>query len=316
MPEHGHVNETEWETIGFLLFVELEGQDMETGSGWTFGGFLTDDRLTLLLAMALNVIYAFVILGVALFVASWAKRRVENFSFRHPRVDKTLFSFLGNLARYGIIAVALVFVLQRFGIQATSLVAVIGAAGLAIGLALQGTLSNLASGIMLVLFRPFRVGDSIEAGGQSGTVKEISLFYSELRTYDGLQIIIPNSDIWSSSIKNYSTNSTRMVDHKIGVSYGSDLKTAERILNDLIANDPRSLQTPEPFVAVTELADSAVIFTVRVWANAGDWWGLRNDLLRGIKDRFDEAGVEIPFPTQTLVYDPTKAAGDPKVPAQ
>lgn len=279
-----------------------------TQFGWD--EIVTDERITLALAMALNVIYAIVIFVIALAVAGWARRRVEAFAKRHPRVDATLFGFLGNVMKYAILVLALIFVLSRFGIQTTSLVAVIGAAGLAIGLALQGTLSNLAAGVMLVMFRPFRVGDYIEAGGQAGSVREISLFYTEMATYDGLQIIMPNSDIWSSAIKNYSTNPTRMMDLTIGVSYGSDLQTAQDILERIASSDPRALQDPAPFVKVKDLGASSVDFVFRVWANRADWWALKCDLTRRIKEEFDAAGVQIPFPTQTLVYDPPPSASD------
>ena len=275
--------------------------------GFNLNGLVTDERVTLAIAMALNVIYAIVIFAVALMVAGWARRRVEAFARRHPRVDATLFGFLGNVVKYTIMVMALIFVLSRFGIQTASLVAVIGAAGLAIGLALQGTLSNLAAGVMLVLFRPFRVGDYIEAGGQAGSVREISLFYTELASFDGLQVILPNSDIWSSAIKNYSANPTRMMDLTIGVSYGSDLQTAQEVLERIAHGDPRALQDPAPFVKVKELGASSVDFVFRVWANRADWWALKCDLTRRIKEEFDAAGVDIPFPTQTLVYDPPSA---------
>ncbi|MGO4851974.1 mechanosensitive ion channel family protein [Phaeovulum sp. W22_SRMD_FR3] len=268
-----------------------------------FTGWLTEERVTLAIALALNVVYAIVILILALAIAGWVKRRIEALSKSYPRLDATLFGFLGNLVRYLILAMAAIFVLGRFGIQTTSLVALIGAAGLAIGLALQGTLSNLASGVMLILFRPFRVGDYIEAGSEAGTVVEISLFYTELRSYDGLQLIIPNSDIWSSSIKNYSANATRLVDLTIGVSYDSDLKRAEEVLAGIAASDPRVLADPEPFIKVKELGDSSVNFVFRVWSARSDWWALKCDLNRAIKDAFDEAGVGIPFPTQTVIYD-------------
>lgn len=267
---------------------------------WRLDGLVTDERITLAIAMALNVVYAVVILVVALFIAAWARRRVEALTRRYPKADATLFGFLGSLVKYVILAMAAIFVLNRFGIQTTSLVAVIGAAGLAIGLALQGTLSNLAAGVMLVMFRPFRVGDFIEAGGQTGGVREISLFYTELATYDGLQIIVPNSDIWASAIKNYSANPTRMMDMTIGVSYGSDLQKAQEVLERIATSDPRALADPAPFVKVKELGASSVDFVFRVWAVRADWWALKCDLTRRIKEEFDANGIDIPFPTQTL----------------
>lgn len=280
----------------------------EETTGWSWQGLIEDDRVAVIVAMAMNVIYAMLILVVALMLANWAKARIEGFARRHPKVDATLFGFLGNIAKWAVLVIALIFVLNRFGIQTTSLVAVIGAAGLAIGLALQGTLSNLAAGIMMVVFRPFRVGHYIEAGGQAGSVMEISLFYTELKTYDGLQVIVPNSDIWSSAIKNYSVNPTRMMDLTVGVSYGSDLQKAQEILERLATSDPRALADPAPFVKVKELGASSVDFVFRVWANSSDWWVLKCDLTRRIKEEFDANGIEIPFPTQTLFMD--RAAPD------
>jgi len=283
---------------------------MDNISPALFADYITAERIDTVIALSLNVAYALVILIVALAFSGWAKRRIEGIAARHPRMDPTLFGFLGNIAKYIILAMATIFILNRFGIQTTSLVALIGAAGLAIGLALQGALSNLAAGVMIILFRPFRVGHFIEAGSASGTVREISLFFTELKTYDGLQLILPNSDIWSSSIKNYSVNATRLVDLTIGVSYDSDLRTAEKVLKQIAEEEPRILAEPEPFIKVRELGDSSVDFVFRVWANSADWWALKCDLNRAIKEGFDAEGVGIPFPTQTVIYAPD--AGDPR----
>jgi small conductance mechanosensitive channel len=270
-------------------------------------GWLTQDRIDVAIAMALNVLYAIVILIVSQIIANWAKRRIEGVAKRHPRLDVTLFGFIANVVKYVILAMAAIFILNRFGIQTTSLVALIGAAGLAIGLALQGALSNLAAGVMIIMFRPFRVGQYIEAGSVAGTVQEITLFFTEMKSYDGLQVIVPNSDIWSSAIKNYSVNTTRLVDLTIGVSYDSDLRVAERILKQIAEEDPRVLDDPAPFIKVRELGDSSVDFVFRVWANSSDWWALKCDLNRAIKEGFDAEGVGIPFPTQTVIYAPEAA---------
>lgn len=263
--------------------------------------WLTEDRLNAAIALALNVIYAFVIIIVALVVANWLRGRIVGVAERHPRADATLFGFLGSLAKYAVLAFAAIFVLNRFGIQTTSLVAVVGAAGLAIGLALQGTLSNLAAGVMLILFRPIRAGDFVEAAGASGTVKDISLFFTELATPDNVQLIIPNGQIWSSAITNYSVNPTRRVDLTFGVSYDTDLKKADRVLNALVSADSRVLADPAPFVKVTALGDSSVDFTVRVWTARTDWWDVTCDLQRAVKDAFDREGIDIPFPTRTVL---------------
>lgn len=266
-------------------------------------GWITPDRVDAAILMALNVLYAIVILLVALMVSGWARRKITAAGEKHARLDPTLFGFLGNLAKYAVLAMAVIFVLNRFGIQTTSLVALIGAAGLAIGLALQGTLSNLAAGVMIILFRPFRVGHYIEAGSEAGTVREISLFYTELKTYDGLQIIVPNGDIWASAITNYSVNDTRMIDLTVGVAYDADLKRAETILRRIAESDPRSLPDPAPFVKVKSLGDSSVDFVYRVWTKTSDYWVTRCEMTEAIKLEFDKAGIGIPFPTRTLVLE-------------
>jgi small conductance mechanosensitive channel len=262
---------------------------------------LNEPHVIALVAVAANVVYAIVIIVAAILFSGWVRRRIVALAQRHHRVDATLFGFLGSLAQYAVLAFAAVFVLNRFGIQTTSLVALIGAAGLAIGLALQGTLSNLAAGVMLILFRPFRAGDYIAAGGNSGTVKEITLFYTELATPENVQVIVPNSDIWSSSITNYSVNPTRRVDLTVGVSYDSDLKKVDRVLNELVAAEGRGLAEPAPFIKLVNLGDFSVDFAVRVWVNRTDWWDTKCDLTRAVKDRFDSEGIDIPFPTRTLV---------------
>ena len=269
---------------------------------------ITEERIDLALQMALNVVYAIVILIVALGVAGWARRRVLAMADRHARLDKTLFSFLGSMVKYAILVLAGIFILNRFGIQTTSLVALIGAAGLAIGLALQGTLSNLAAGVMLIIFRPFRGGDFVEVAGTSGTVKEITLFFTELASLDNVQIIIPNGDVWSSKIVNYSTNPTRRVDLTIGVAYDSDLKEVDRVLHAILAEDGRIHAEPAPFIKVKALGDSSVDFAVRAWVDAADWWDTTCDLTRAVKDRFDAEGIDIPFPTRTLTGHVAKAA--------
>lgn len=254
-----------------------------------------------LLGNIFNLIFAAAILIAGFLLAGWVKRFITDKALDHEELDITLFTFIGSLARYAIIAFTVIMVLARFGVQTTSLIAVIGAAGLAIGLALQGTLSNVAAGVMLMIFRPFRMGQYIEAGGHAGTVKEVNLFTTELATPDNVQIIIPNGAIWSGSIVNYSHHDTRRVDLVFGVGYGSDLKVAEAALRKLIDEDDRILDTPEPFLMVTELGPSAVDFTMRVWCARADYAPLKFDLTRGAKEALDKAGVDIPFPTTTVI---------------
>ncbi len=263
----------------------------------TLGDVLT---ITWLAQVLGNVLVAIVIIILAFIVAGWVKRRIVAISTRHARIDNTLFGFLGNLARYTILAFAAVFVLNRFGVQTASLVALIGAAGLAIGLALQGTLSNIAAGVMMVLFRPFKVGDFISVAGHMGTVKDISIVMTELASLSNTQIIIPNSDVWGSSIENYSVYPMRRAEWNFGVSYGANLADAERIIRDTIMSDPRSQDTPEPFLQVNNLNDSSVDFLVRVWVSSADFFQYQADMKRKVKEALDAGGVEIPFPTRTL----------------
>ncbi|MGD1869132.1 MAG: mechanosensitive ion channel family protein [Neomegalonema sp.] len=264
---------------------------------------------SILAAYAVNVAVAAAILIVGYVFAGWAGSAVKSMGERNERVDNTLASFFGSIIRYAIRAMVAIAVLERFGVETTSLVALIGAAGLAIGLALQGTLSNLAAGVMLIMFRPFKVGDYVDAGGHSGTVKGIALFTTELATVDNVQIIMPNGAIWGSPIVNYSAHDDRRVDLVFGVSYDSDLKVAEQALNDVIAADQRVKDAPAaPFVAVTNLGDSSVDFTVRVWCDAADYWMLKFDLTRAVKEKFDATGVDIPFPTTTVMGVAASAA--------
>lgn len=248
-----------------------------------------------------NVALAGIIAVAAVAVSGWVKSWIVRYAREYDHIDETLFSFLGAMARYAILALAGIFILAQFGVQTTSLVALIGAAGLAIGLALQGTLSNIAAGVMLIVFRPFKVGDFVDVNGGSGTVKEINLFTTELATVDNLQLIIPNKDVFGSAITNYSHHDQRRVDLIFGVGYGANLKAAEAAIRGEIDKDDRILRDPEPFVKVGNLGDSSVDFYTRVWVDRADYFGVKCDLQRSVKEALDKAGVEIPFPTRTIV---------------
>lgn len=261
---------------------------------------MNQTTIDFLLQLAVNVLSAAAILIVALWFSGWVRARIDGLSGRHPRIDPTLFGFLASLARYAILAVAVIFVLGRFGFQTTSLVALVGAAGLAVGLALQGTLSNFAAGVMLIIFRPVKSGDFVIIAGEMGTIREINMFFTELTTTDNVQVILPNSDVWSRPITNYSVHDTRRCDLSFGVSYSTDLRRAEAVIRDAIAADERVLSEPEPFVKVSNLGESSVDFTVRVWCNSADWWPLKCDLTRAVKEAFDTARIEIPFPTRSV----------------
>jgi len=254
----------------------------------------------LVTSYGLSVIGAIVILIVGFMIAGWVRGSVNKALSRIQKVDVTLRSFFASLAYYAVVVFTIIAVLAQFGVQTTSFIAVLGAAGLAIGLALQGTLSNVAAGVMLLLFRPFKVGDYIEGGGLAGTVKSITLFVTELATPDNVQIIAPNSQLWGSAIKNYSFHATRRVDIVIGIAYEDDIDKALTAIVDECKKDSRVLADPEAMAAVTDLGDSSVNFTVRVWCNAADYWALKFELTKNLKNRMDAEEISIPYPQRTV----------------
>lgn len=259
-----------------------------------------DTAVEVVAAYGLNVVGAIVILVVGLMFAGWAQRATNRGLSRFDRFDVTLRGFFASMARYAIIVITVLAVLNRFGVQTTSLIAVLGAAGLAVGLALQGTLSNLAAGVMLLIFRPYNVGDYIEADGQGGTVQTLTLFVTNMNTPDNVRIVIPNSRIWGASIKNYSFNPTRRVDLTIGIAYEDDIGKAMDTIRQVIGADTRAQAEPAPLLAVAELADSSVNLVVRVWCAAGDYWPLKFDLTRAIKEKLDTEGISIPYPQRQV----------------
>ena len=271
---------------------------IQIAEGTTVGDILTVEWM---LGALGNLVLALCILLVGFTIAGFVKRRITGFADRSRHLDITTGSFLGNLARYAIMALTVVFVLQNFGLQTTSLVALLGAAGLAIGLALQGVLGGVAAGVMLVIFRPFKVGDFIEVDGEMGTVKDISIFTTELASLDNVQIVIPNANVWGNTITNYSVYGTRRAEWTFGVSYGSNLAQAERIIRETIEADPRTLMDPSPFLQVNALGDFSVDFLVRYWVASSDFFQYQADMKRRVKEALDAGGVEIPFPTRHVI---------------
>ena len=261
------------------------------------------DLLTLefLISIFGNVLGAIVILFIGFVVSGWVRGRLTALGQNNRHLDVTLFNFLGNIARYVIIGFAFLFVLNTFGVQTTSVVAVIGAAGLAIGLALQGTLSNVAAGVMLIFFRPIKIGDFVEVNDQLGTVKDITLNYTELASLGNVQIIIPNSEVWGNTIVNYSIYPTRRAEWTFGVGYGVNLKHAEDVIRETIMADERSKSDPEPFIQVNNLNSSSVDFLVRVWCDSSVYFQYQADMKRKVKEALDAADINIPFPTRTIV---------------
>lgn len=260
---------------------------------------MAPETFELMVNYALRVISALIILIAGWIIGSTAQSRVN----RIPKLDKTLGSFLGGFVKYIILAVAIVTVLGQFGVQTASFLAVLGAAGLAIGLALQGTLSNVAAGMMLLLLRPFNVGDYITYGSnQGGTVKSLSLFGTELATADNVYIYAPNSTIWNSTIMNYSRNTKRRHDFAVGISYGDSIDTAFDVLNKVLSAEKRLLQDDgkKPQIMVDTMGDSAVNLKIRIWCLSSDYWDLKWDMTKAFKEALDEAGITIPFPSRTL----------------
>jgi small conductance mechanosensitive channel len=244
-----------------------------------------------------NLIAAILILIVGLLLASWVGRLVKRTVENHPRMDNTFAATLSSIARYAIILIVLVATLSQLGFQTTSLIAALGAIGLAIGLALQGTLANIAAGFMLLWLRPFRVGDVIEGGGITGTVREVGLFASELHTYDGVYHFVPNSELWNKRIANYTRLKTRMVDLSFGVSYDDDISAAQQILIALAVSDERIIDEPvKPIAFVSSLDDSSVTIGLRAWVASQDYWPTRRSLTEHGKLELEKAGLTIPFP--------------------
>ena len=272
--------------------------ETELWQGKTIADLLT---LEFLASAAGSVIGALVILLLGWIISSWLQTRVENLGKRNKHLDEMLFEFLASIVRYVVLGFTILFVLNTFGVKTTSVVAVIGAAGLAIGLALQGTLSNVAAGVMLILFRPIKIGDFVVIASEMGTVKQINLNYTVLADLSNVQVIVPNSEVWGNVITNYSVNPTRRAEWTFGVGYGANLKTAEEIIRSTIMADERAHTDPEPFIQVNNLGDSSVDFLVRVWCSAGDYFAFKADMTRKVKEALDEGGVDIPFPTRTIV---------------
>lgn len=249
----------------------------------------------------MSTIKALIVLIVGWTVAGMIARTVRRKVNASEEIDNTLGNFAASIVRWAILLMVLVAVLSIFGIEATSLVAMMGAATLAIGLALQGTLSDLAAGFMLILFRPYKLGQYVDIGGTSGTVKDLNLFITELVTPDNVQIIMPNGQAWGAVITNYSAHDTRRVDLVFGIDYGDDANKAMQIILDVAKAEGRVLDDPEAWVRVTNLGDSSVDITARLWCTADDYWNLKFDLTQAVKEAFDKGGISIPYPHTVMV---------------
>ncbi|MEX3010294.1 mechanosensitive ion channel family protein [Hoeflea sp. TYP-13] len=244
---------------------------------------------------------ALIFLVIGYMAAGWVSRMIRKRVLADPNLDDTLGVFFASIAKWLILAVVVIAVLQVFGFQATSLVAVLGAATLAIGLALQGTLQDIAAGVMIVIFRPFKLGQYVDIAGTAGTVKNLNLFVTELVTPDNVQIVVPNGKVWGSIITNYSANDTRRVDITFGIDYGDDADKAMDIILKCAGEDKRVHGNPEPWVRVVNLGDSSVDITTRLWCNAADYWDLKFAMTKTVKEAFDKEGISIPYPHQVEI---------------
>lgn len=247
-----------------------------------------------------NIIGAIIILGVGWWLSGTAARAIARLVERQPYVDPTLRGILKQLVRWGLLVLVFVAALNQLGVATTSVLAALGAIGLAIGLALQGTLSNIAAGIMLLWLRPFRIGDYIEAGNAAGTVDDVGLFASHLRTFEGVSLFVPNSELWGTKIINYTRSSPRMVREAFGIAYEDDIATARKALLDAVSAHEKVLSEPAPVVNVTTLGDSAVALELRAWTLGTDWAQTRFDLIERGKLALDAAGISIPFPQRDI----------------
>ncbi len=249
-----------------------------------------------------------VVAAIVIFIVGrWVARGVSNLIKRvmtKGNADKALVSFVGNLSYVALLAFVIIAALNQLGIQTASFIAVLGAAGLAIGLALQGSLANFAAGVLMIVFKPFKVDGLIEGAGVAGVVEEIQIFTTQLKTPDNKTIIVPNSKMMGDNIVNYTMKGTRRVDFVFGIGYEDDIDKARQVIERIIGEDERVLKDPAPMVAVSELADSSVNFTARAWTAAGDYWSFYFDTTEKVKKQFDAEGISIPFPQRDVhVYE-------------
>ena len=249
----------------------------------------------------MDIAGAFAVLVIGLLLAGIISRWVDRAMTRSSRFEPTVANFLSSLVKYALWALVLVTVLGQFGVQTTSILAALGGMALAVGLALQGTLSNVASGVMILVQKPFKVGEAINAGSVTGTVQQIGLFTTELKQFDGLFVMVPNSELWNQAIVNYNRHPTRRLELVVGIAYGDSMARAREDLLKLALTDDRVLDDPEPVTFVSSLDDSSVGIGMRVWCSTPDYLGLSWDMTEAVKARFDDVGISIPFPQREIV---------------
>ena len=255
--------------------------------------------MEIVISYAINIAIAILIFVIGKKIAGILKGIIKKL-FEKAQMDETLSKFLSDVAYSVMVIFVVLAALSKLGVDTNSFVAILAAAGLAIGLAFQGALSNIGAGVMIIFFKPFKIGDFIEAGGTMGTVEDINIFNTLFKTGDNKVVIVANANIISGNITNFSTKDTRRVDMTFGIGYDDDLKLAKQTLIDIINADERVLKEPAPFVAVSELADSSVNFVVRAWVNSSDYWGVHFDTIENVKTTFDEKNISIPYPQMDI----------------
>ncbi|HEC75573.1 MAG TPA: mechanosensitive ion channel [Methylophaga aminisulfidivorans] len=257
----------------------------------------------------MNILYAALIVFVGRIVVKWLIKLARKLMVR-ANIDPILINFFSMIANAILLLFVLIAALDQLGVDTTSMIAVLGAAGLAIGLALKDSLQNFAAGVMLIMFRPFKIGDFVEAGGAMGVIENISIFNTIMKTGDNREVIVPNGMIYGDTITNYSARDTRRIDMVFGIGYDDDLLKAKKIITDIVINHEKVMADPEPVIRISELADSSVNFDVRPWVAAGDYWPVRAELIETIKLTFDKEGISIPYPQMDVHVNKITAAED------
>ncbi|HGY9586329.1 TPA: small-conductance mechanosensitive channel MscS [Vibrio harveyi] len=285
---------------------ESMGIDTSLTDGLSKAETWLNNNSDLLIQYGVNIISALLILFIGNIIVKAVANSVSKV-LEKKKMDKAVVEFVNGLVRYLLFVIVLIAALGRVGVQTASVVAVIGAAGLAVGLALQGSLSNFAAGVLIVAFRPFKSGDYVEIGGVAGSVEAIQIFQTVLKTPDNKMVVVPNSSVIGGAITNYSRHATRRVDLVIGVSYSADLKQTKQVIRDVLEKDERILKDPATQIGVLALADSSVNFVVRPWCKTADYWDVYFDSTQAIKEALDEAGIEIPFPQMDVHLNKVEA---------
>jgi len=265
--------------------------------------FFSPDRIDTAIGLGMNVLIALAIFIIGSFIAKKVKNLIVALAKKSPHLDETLFNFLGSVARWVIMAFVFIAVLNRFGVETTSIVAMLGAAGLAVGLALQGAMSNLAAGVMLMIFRPYKVGDFVDAGGHFGNVEDITLFTTDMQTFDNQKIIIPNGKIWGEKIINHSHHPVRGVEMKFNVAYDDDIEKAKKVINKVLADHPQIVADPAPFVEVETLSERSAELVVRPFTDGANYFDVRYSVPEAIMKALGKAGFTTPYPATRMLME-------------